>query len=74
MHDRGCFGSLGFLANSNQKNSAIVIKIHTTAHVRSLSSFGLNLAEIFEVAERWVVVDVWVSLSMRNLKISSLLM
>ena len=32
--------------NLNQKNTAIVIKIHITAHVRSLSSFGLNLAEI----------------------------
>jgi len=37
-----------------------VIRIYTTAHVQflqSLSSFGPNLDEIFEVAERWVVVD-----------------
>ena len=37
-----------------------MIRIYTTAHVQflqSLSSFGPNLDEIFEVAERWVVVD-----------------
>ena len=46
-----------------KKNTAIVIIIYTTEHVQSLSSFGPNLVEIFEVrrvTERCRVVDVWV--------------
>ena len=41
-----------------------MIIIYNTEYVQSLSSFGANLVEIFEVAERWVVVDVWVGVSM----------
>jgi len=63
MCDRGQFQNFTFLATLHQKNTAIVIMIYTTAHVQSLSSFGPNLVEIFEVVERWVVVDVWVSVS-----------
>jgi len=63
MRDRGRFQNFNFLATLHQKNTAIVIIICTTAHVQSLSSFGCNLVEIFEVAERWVVVDVWVGVS-----------
>ena len=40
-----------------------MVIIYTTAHVQSLSSFGPNLVAIFEVIERWVVVDVWVMLT-----------
>jgi len=58
MRDRGRFQNFNFLATLHQKNTAIVIIICTTAHVQSLSSFGRNLVEIFEVAKRWVVVDV----------------
>jgi len=63
MRDRGRFQNFNFLATLHQKNTAIVIIICTTAHVQSLSSFGCNLVEIFKVAERWVVVDVWVDVS-----------
>jgi len=63
MRDRGRFQNFNFLATLHQKNTAIVIIICTTAHVQSLSSFGCNLVEIFEAAERWVVVDVWVGVS-----------
>jgi len=61
--DGGHFEDFHFLAILHQKNTAIVIRIYTTAHVQSLSSFGPYLVEIFEVAERWVVVDVWVGVS-----------
>ena len=67
MRDRGRFGSFDFFANLHQKNTAIVIRIYTTAHVQNLSSFGPNLVEIFEVVERWVVVDVWVGVSRYDL-------
>lgn len=33
---------------------------HCNNNIYSLISFGPNLVEIFEVAERWVVVNVWV--------------
>jgi hypothetical protein len=63
MRDRGRFQNFNFLAALHQKNTAIVIITYTTAHVQSLSSFGANLVEIFEVVERWGVVDVWVGVS-----------
>ena len=63
MCDRGQFQNFNSLATLHQKNAATVIIIYTTEHVQSLSSFGANLVEIFEVAERWVVVDVWVGVS-----------
>ncbi len=63
MRDRGRFQNFNFLATLHQKNTAIVIRIYTIAHIQSLSSFGPDLVEIFEVAERWVVVDVWVGVS-----------
>src|SRR6266545_4036536 len=66
MRDRGHFQNSNFLATLHQKNTAIVIRIYTIAHIQSLSSFGPDLVEIFEVAERWVVVDVWVSVSIRR--------
>ena len=43
-----------------KKNTAIMIRIYTTAHTQSLSSFGLDLVEILEV----VGGDVWVGVSM----------
>ncbi len=63
VRDRGHFQNFNFLATLHQKNTAIVIRIYTIAHIQSLSSFGPDLVEIFEVAERWVVVDVWVGVS-----------
>ena len=62
MRDRGRFQNFNFFATLHQTNTAIVV-IYATAHVRSLSPFGPNLVEIFEVVERWVVVDVWVGVS-----------
>ena len=59
MCDRGHFQNSNFLATLHQKNTAIVIRIYTTEHVQSLSSFGPNLVEIFKVVERWVVVGSW---------------
>jgi len=44
-------------------NTAIMIITYTTAYVRSLSSFRANVVEIFEMVERWVVVDGWVGVS-----------
>jgi hypothetical protein len=40
-----------------------VIITCTTANVQSFSSSGANLVEIFEVVERWGVVDVWLGVS-----------
>ena len=67
MRDRGRFQNFGFLATLHQKNAAIVIIIYTTTHVQILSPFGPNLVEIFEVVERWVVVDVWVGDSIHKI-------
>ena len=50
-----------------------MIITYTTAYVRSLSSFGANVVEIFEVVERWVVVDVWVGVSIPFSRRSALL-
>jgi hypothetical protein len=71
MRDRGRFQNFNFLATLHQKNTVIVIIIYTTAHAQSLSSFGPNLVEIFEVVERWVVVDVWVGVSKEQMKMST---
>ena len=51
MRDRGRFQNFNFLAALHEKNTAIVIIKYTTAHVQSLSSFGANVVEIFEVVE-----------------------
>jgi len=53
MRDSGRFQNFNFLAALHQKNTAIVIITYTTAHVQSLSSFGANVVEIFEVVERY---------------------
>ena len=66
MRDRGRFQNFDFLVTLHQKNTAIVIIIYTITHVQILSPFGPNLVEIFEVVERWVVVDVWVGVSMTD--------
>ena len=63
--DRVRFQSFNSLATLHQKNIAIVIRIYTAVHVQSLSSVGPDLFEIFEVAERWVVADVWVRVSIQ---------
>ncbi len=63
MRDRGHFQKFDFLAILHHKNSAIIIRIYTTVYVQILSPFGPDSVEIFEVAERWVMVDVWVGVS-----------
>ena len=57
MRDRGRFQNVNFLPTLHQKSTAIVIRIYTTAHVQSLTSFEPNWVEIFEVAERWAAVE-----------------
>ena len=49
--------SISFSLQLNTKKTTIV---STRAHIQSLSSIGPILVKIFEVVERWVLVEVWV--------------
>jgi hypothetical protein len=69
-----CVQNFNFFATYKKKNPIVIIIYYTAAHVQNLSPFGPNLVEIFEVVERWVVVDVWVGVSTPMLGTMSLLL